>query len=293
MTQLTAYPPPQPVPYDLRCDPVLESALGDYNPPGTRWFHLSDSSHTVISNREVIVKSYNYPLDKLIVENEMNNLMGIGSTIRTLDNGEKMIIMDYCGEPITEITLSGLVRAGNLLRIIHNTQQPHTYNLVHVDPYGQVENLVMKLLSDPDPEHTGVPEWIARECCKYQDLISTIPTCDDRLIHGDAHLFNLVVNQWGHLHYVDFERAALGHPVLDYGAVFQSLLIDQEHWCINPKEALPLLGFDHGSTDELKGGIIYNMVFTLDHHYRRHGEKVFQRVMMPKYQRAVKMLENL
>lgn len=253
------------------------------------WELLSTTNHTVLSQGSYIVKAYNYCPDRLHIENHMNNLMGITSGIITEKNGG-VLVMKNCGEPLEGISFTGIVKAGHLLQKIHET--PLTgLDFPKMYPYLEIEQMMGYLKQDNNQANETSVSWIIKQCCAHQEHLAAIPREGYTLTHGDAHLFNIVKDEWSNYKYIDFEGACITSPLVDYGAIIYSVAIDNRHWGISVPQAIEALGFDH-LTDELYGGVMFNLLTSSRHYLETFGAKSFQARLIPRFNKAVELLEN-
>jgi Ser/Thr protein kinase RdoA (MazF antagonist) len=100
---------------------------------------------------------------------------------------------------------------GRLLRKLHSEPQPSTFDLPSVDTLDKVEGRIRLA-----PVSTDDKRYLLHHC---EELRSTLVDLDFPLppsvIHGDAHIKNLMIQTNGTALMIDLERFSYGHPEWD------------------------------------------------------------------------------
>jgi hypothetical protein len=105
-----------------------------------------------------------------------------------------------------------LVTLAHCLRQLHAVAVPTGTILRPVNPFGRFEErLAAAAVLSPDDKQflTGYRDELANQ---WPLLSLDLPTC---VVHGDAHMENLLRTASGHVAFVDLESVAIGHPEWD------------------------------------------------------------------------------
>jgi aminoglycoside phosphotransferase (APT) family kinase protein len=126
----------------------------------------------------------------------------------TVVTGHVVVFWEY----LEDAKPADLVTLAHCLRQLHAVAVPTDPILRPVNPFGRFEErLAAAAVLSPDDKQflTGYRDELANQ---WPLLSFDLPTC---VVHGDAHMENLLRTATGRVAFVDLESVAVGHPEWD------------------------------------------------------------------------------